>query len=44
MKKSTASLGDKVKVKCVAANKETAMIDFEIVEEKNGNTKSKSKI
>ena len=42
--KKTYRLGDKVKVKCVAANKETAMIDFEIVEEKNGNTKPKSKI
>ena len=42
--KKTYRLGDKVKVKCVAASKETAMIDFEIVEEKNGNTKPKSKI
>lgn len=42
--KKTYRLGDKVKVKCVAASKETAMIDFEIVEEKNGNTKQKSKI
>lgn len=42
--KKTYRLGDKVKVKCVAASKETTMIDFEIVEEKNGNTKQKSKI
>ncbi len=42
--KKTYRLGDKVKVKCVAASKETAMIDFEIVEEKNGNTKQESKI
>ena len=42
--KKTYRLGDKVKVRCVAASKETAMIDFEIVEEKNGNRKQKSKI
>lgn len=42
--KKTYRLGDKVKVKCVAANKMTAMIDFEIVEDKNGNSKSQSKI
>ena len=42
--KKTYRLGDKVKVRCVAASKEAAMIDFEIVEEKNGNCKQKSKI
>ena len=36
-------LGDKVKVKCVASNKETSMIDFEIVRvDENGNKKQKS--
>jgi len=37
--KKTYRLGDKVKVKCVAASKETSMIDFELVkvDEKNGN-------
>lgn len=35
-------LGDKVKVICTAASKETAMIDFEIVEDKDGNKKQKS--
>ena len=30
--KKTYRIGDKVKVKCVAASKETAMIDFELVE------------
>lgn len=40
--KKTYRLGDKVKVKCIAANKMTAMVDFEIVEEKDGNKKQKS--
>jgi ribonuclease R len=41
-------LGDKVKVKCVAASKETAMVDFELVIEKkkdvatDGNSKQES--
>ena len=32
--KKTYRIGDKVYVRCINANKETAMIDFEIVEEK----------
>lgn len=32
--KKTYRIGDKVHVRCINANKETAMIDFEIVEEK----------
>ena len=40
--KKTYRLGDKVKVICTAASKETAMIDFEIVEDKDGNKKQKS--
>lgn len=41
--KKTYRIGDKVTVKCINANKETAMIDFEIVEEnKNGSQKQKS--
>ena len=37
--KKTYRLGDKIRVKCVAASKETSMIDFEIVkvDENNGN-------
>ena len=37
--KKTYRLGDKVRVKCVAASKETSMIDFELVkvDEKDGN-------
>jgi ribonuclease R len=37
--KKTYRLGDKVRVKCVAASKETSMVDFELVkvDEKNGN-------
>ena len=39
-------LGQKVKVKCIAASKENSTIDFELIEEgvKNGNSKQKSKI
>ena len=33
--KKMYQIGNKVKVKVVAASKATAMIDFEIVEEKN---------
>ena len=42
--KKTYRLGDKVKVKCVAASKETSMIDFELVkvDEKNGNKEQES--
>jgi len=37
-------LGDKVRVKCVAASKENSMVDFEIVkvDDKDGNKKQKS--
>lgn len=43
--KKTYRLGDKVKVKCVAANKDTAMVDFELVEVKeNGNKEQESKL
>lgn len=35
-------LGDKVRVKVVAASKETSMVDFELVGEKNGDCKQKS--
>jgi exoribonuclease R len=36
--KKTYRLGDKVRVKCVAASKETSMVDFEIVKvDENGN-------
>ena len=31
--KKTYRIGDKLRVRCVSANKETALIDFEIVEE-----------
>ncbi len=37
--KKTYRIGDKVKVKVVNASKETAMIDFELVEEKNDGNK-----
>lgn len=36
--KKTYRIGDKVRVKCINASKETSMIDFQVVEEKdNGN-------
>lgn len=37
--KKTYRVGDKLKIKVVNASKETAMIDFEIVEEKNDRSK-----
>ena len=37
--KKTYRIGDKVYVRCINASKETSLIDFEIVEEKNGNSK-----
>ena len=42
--KKTYRLGDKVRVKCVAASKETSMIDFELVkvDENNGNKEQES--
>ena len=42
--KKTYRLGDKIRVKCVAASKETSMIDFEIVkvDENNGNKEQES--
>lgn len=41
--KKTYRLGDKVRVKCVGAYKETSMVDFEIVEvDKDGNKKQES--
>ena len=42
--KKTYRLGDKVRVKCVAASKETSMIDFELVkvDEENGNKEQES--
>ncbi len=42
--KKTYRLGDKVRVKCVGACKETAMVDFEIVkvDEKDGNKEQES--
>ncbi len=42
--KKTYRLGDKVRVKCVAASKETSMVDFELVkvDEENGNKKQES--
>ncbi|HIS18972.1 MAG TPA: ribonuclease R [Candidatus Coprovivens excrementavium] len=42
--KKTYRLGDKVKVKCVAASKETSMVDFELVkvDDNNGNTEQES--
>ena len=43
--KKTYRLGDKVKVKCVAASKEAAMVDFELVEVKeDGNKEQESKL
>ena len=39
--KKTYRIGDKVKVKCVAASKVTAMIDFELVKEEIKNDRSK---
>lgn len=42
--KKTYRIGDKVHVRVINANKNTAMIDFEIIEEKNGNNKQKSSI
>ncbi len=35
--KKTYRLGDHVKVRCVGASKETSQVDFELVEEQNGN-------
>ncbi len=42
--KKTYRLGDKVKVRCIGASKETSMVDFEIVkvDEKDGNKKQES--
>lgn len=42
--KKTYRLGDKVKVRCVGASKETSMVDFEIVkvDEKDGNKEQES--
>jgi ribonuclease R len=42
--KKTYRLGDKVRVKCVAASKANSMIDFELVkvDEKNGNKEQES--
>jgi ribonuclease R len=43
--KKTYRIGDQVKVKCVAASKEKAMVDFELVElkgDKDGNKKQES--
>lgn len=42
--KKTYRLGDKVRVKCIAASKETSMVDFEIVkvDDKDGNKKQES--
>ncbi len=41
--KKTYRLGDKVRVKCIGAYKETSMVDFELVEvDKNGNKKQES--
>ena len=31
--KKTYRIGDKLRVRCISANKETALIDFEVVEE-----------
>ena len=41
--KKTYRIGDKVKVKCVGASKERAMIDFEVVKEEKDILKKKSK-
>ena len=41
--KKTYRLGDKVRVKCVAASKETSMVDFELVlVDENGNKEQES--
>ena len=42
--KKTYRLGDKVRVKCVGASKETSMVDFELVkvDEENGNKEQES--
>lgn len=41
--KKTYRLGDKVRVKCVAASKETSMVDFELVKvDENGNKEQES--
>ena len=40
--KKTYRIGDKVHVKCINASKETALIDFEVME--SGNNKQKSKL
>lgn len=42
--KKTYRLGDKIRVRCVAASKETSMVDFEIVkvDDKNGNKEQES--
>lgn len=41
--KKTYRLGDKVRVKCVAASKETLMVDFELVKvDENGNKEQES--
>ena len=41
--KKNYRLGDKVKVKCVGASKETSMVDFELVKvDENGNKKQES--
>ncbi len=37
--KKTYRVGDQIKVKCIASCKETAMIDFQIVEDNDGNKK-----
>lgn len=37
--KKTYRIGDKVHVKCISSNKETAMIDFQLVEEQDGSKK-----
>ena len=42
--KKTYRIGDKVKVKCVGASKERAMIDFEVVKEEKDTLKKKQKL
>ena len=42
--KKTYRIGDKVKVKCVGASKERAMIDFEVVKEDKDTLKKKQKL
>ena len=34
--KKTYRIGDRIRVKCIASSKETAMIDFQIVEDNDG--------